>query len=506
MEGVPTRVVCIGAGPAGLTAAYHLGKSGVKVTVLERDPIHVGGISRTETYRSFRFDVGGHRFFSRSREIEALWDELLGEELLTRARKSRIFYNGKLFDYPLRGLDVIAKLGTFESLAFMLSYAKARLFPIRNPRTFEDWVTNHFGRRLFDIFFRSYTEKVWGMKCREISADWAAQRIQGLSLGSAVRNAVLPRNLHGTRGVRTLTETFRYPPLGPGQMWEAAAAKITRAGNEVLMGMDVVGLTQDPESRKWRVSARNPEGTRVEYEADHVISSTPISELAACLGDEVPEHVATAASTLRYRDFLTVVLITKNTDCFDDNWLYIHDATVKVGRVQNFRAWSPHMVPDPALNCLGLEYFCFEGDGLWESTDEELIRLADEELIKLGLLEPGHVVDGTVIRQPKAYPVYDQDYEEKVDLIRRWLEKHRPGLHLVGRNGMHKYNNQDHSMMTALLTAENIIGGEARWDVWEINHDADYLESGVDPRLALVERLVPRPVDPLPDQAPTPGR
>ena len=495
MKGTPPRVICIGAGPAGLTAAYHLGKAAASVTVLERDPRLVGGISRTETYKSFRFDVGGHRFFSKSQEIEDLWEELLGEELLTRQRKSRIFYNGKLFDYPLRALDVIPKLGLFESLGFLLSYGKARMFPIRNPQTFEDWVTNHFGHRLFNIFFKSYTEKVWGMKCKEISADWAAQRIQGLSLGSAVVNALIPSRFRGASSVKTLIETFRYPPLGPGQMWDAAVEKISAAGNEVLLGMNVKSLEQDPDTQVWRVSAYSHDGKLHVYEAEHVISSVPILDLAEYMVDCLPDFIFTAARTLRYRDFLTVALVTKDTDCFDDNWIYIHDASVRVGRIQNFKSWSPHMVPDPEFNCLGLEYFCFEGDGLWESSDEDLIRLADEELIKLGLVTPGHVVDGTVIRQPKAYPVYDENYEEKVNLVRSWLGKNKPGLHLVGRNGMHKYNNQDHSMMTALLTAENILSGEERWDVWQVNQDAEYHESGSDQRLALHERMVPRPVD-----------
>jgi protoporphyrinogen oxidase len=259
--------------------------------------------------------------------------------------------------------------------------------------------------------------------------------------------------------------------------------------------MDVKSLEHNPESSIWKVTAQGQDGKVYEYEADHVISSASIHDLAECMGEHLPDFIFTAARTLRYRDFLTVALITKNIDCFDDNWIYIHDASVKVGRIQNFKSWSPHMVPDPDLNCLGLEYFCFEGDGLWESSDEELIRLADEELIQLGLITPGHVVDGTVIRQPKAYPVYDENYEEKVNLIRSWLEKNKPGLHLVGRNGMHKYNNQDHAMMTALLTAENILCGERRWDVWQVNQDAEYLESGVDRSLALSERMVPRPID-----------
>jgi protoporphyrinogen oxidase len=495
------RVVCIGAGPAGLTAARHLAARGAEVTVLERDPKHVGGISRTEHYKGFRFDVGGHRFFSKSDEIEALWNEILGDQLITRSRKSRIFYNGKLFDYPLRALDALTKLGLLESLLCLASYARARLFPIRNPQTFEEWVTNEFGHRLFSIFFETYTEKVWGMKCREISADWAAQRIKGLSLGSAVRSALAPRwlsrlRLSGGNVPKTLIESFRYPRLGPGQMWEAAARQAVEYGGTVLLGMNVDRLVYDAASQEWTVCAIGADGSRQEYRCDHVISSAAIAELAGCLQPEPPEPVLAAARALRYRDFLTVALIVKDVDCFDDNWIYIHDSAVKVGRIQNFKSWSPHLVPDPELNCLGLEYFCFSGDGLWESDDGALIRLADEELIQLGLVTPGHVIDGTVIRQPRAYPVYDENYEDRIGLFRDWLERSMPGLHLVGRNGMHKYNNQDHAMMTGLLTAENILGAEPRWNVWQVNQDAQYHEVGEDRTLAMSERRVPAAVGP----------
>lgn len=488
------RVICIGAGPAGLTAAYRLTAAGLPVTVLEREPKLVGGISRTERYKGFRFDVGGHRFFSRSKEIEALWEELLGDQLLTRQRKSRILYDGKLFDYPLRPLNALTSLGVFESIRCMASYLKAKMFPIPDPGTFEDWVTNQFGHRLYSIFFETYTEKVWGMKCREISADWAAQRIKGLSLGTAVWDALMPAFLKKRDKVsKSLIESFKYPRLGPGQMWETAADRVREAGGEVCMGISVDQLARSPNTGEWTVSGIDTDGKRHEFHGDHVISSAAIAELVDYLEPRPPEAVKTAASMLRYRDFLTVALIVKNVDCFDDNWIYIHDSSVKVGRIQNFKSWSPHMVPDPDLNCLGLEYFCFRQDGLWEMKDKDLIRLADEELIKLGLVTPGHVIDGTVIRQPMAYPVYDENYEERVALFRSWLESDMQGLHLVGRNGMHKYNNQDHAMMTALLVAENILAGEQLWNVWQVNEDAQYHESGEDRTLALGERLVPRP-------------
>jgi len=490
----PPRVLCIGAGPAGLTAAYHLTKRGVKATVLERDPVHVGGISRTELYKGFRFDVGGHRFFSRSKEINDLWREILGDQLITRPRKSRIFYQGKLFDYPLRVFDALTKLGVVESARCMVSFFKAKMFPIKNPKTFEAWVTNQFGHRLYSIFFETYTEKVWGMKCKEISADWAAQRIKGLSLGSAVWQAFVPSWLrqNGTTP-KTLIDHFMYPRLGPGQMWEAAAECVRQAGGQVLLGLNVQHLARDPDSCEWTVSAIDTEGKQHEFVADHVISSAAIADLVEFLEPPPPEAVLTAARALRYREFLTVALVVRNVDCFEDNWIYIHDSSVRVGRIQNFKSWSPHMVPDPDLNCLGMEYFCFKGDGLWDSKDEDLIRLADEELIQLGLVSPGHVVDGTVLRQTKAYPVYDEDYEERVALFRSWLERNMPEMHLVGRNGMHKYNNQDHAMMTALLAAENIIAGERRWDIWRVNQDAEYHEVGEDRTLAFSERSVPGP-------------
>jgi protoporphyrinogen oxidase len=476
----PPRVVILGAGPAGLTAAYALVKKGAAPVVLEADPEYVGGISRTIRYKGFFFDIGGHRFFSKSKVVEDLWTEILPDDFIHRPRKSRIYYRRRFFSYPLKAFEALFNLGMLESVRCVLSYGAARLRPIRPVRSFEDWVVNQFGRRLFEIFFKTYTEKVWGMSCKEISADWAAQRIKGLSLLRAVLHAVLPRREPKDRSqvVKTLIDSFRYPRLGPGQMWEAARDRVRAAGGRVLLGHVAVGLSRNEATGVWTVRARTASGEDSVFEADHVISSVPMRELFAGLEPPPSPEAARAAAALRYRDFLTVSLILKERDAFDDNWIYIHEPGVRVGRVQNFKSWSPEMVPDPSLNCYGMEYFCFEGDGLWESTDEELVALATRELEELGLCRAGDVVDGTVVRQKKAYPVYDDGYAERVDLLRREIEARYAGLWLVGRNGMHKYNNQDHAMMTALLTVENIVEGRAHYDTWLVNQDAEYHEAG----------------------------
>jgi protoporphyrinogen oxidase len=496
-------VVCIGAGPAGLTAAYLLSKRKVPVTVLERDPVYVGGIAKTATYKGFRFDIGGHRFFSKSSEVERLWSELLGDDLLERPRKSRIYYRRKLFDYPLKAGDALMKLGVVEAVACVLSYLKSRLFPVPRPSNFEEWVTNQFGARLFRIFFKTYTEKVWGMKCTEISADWAAQRIKGLSLASAIRHALIPQHKHKSRDkvIKTLIDSFRYPRKGPGMMWEVATRKIRENGGVVRLGLDVVEVQFDSAMRRWTVIAADAAGRRERFSADHVVSSTSIKELIAALRPAPPTAARRAADSLKYRDFLIVALVVKDRHQFDDNWVYIHDPSVKVGRIQNFKSWSPEMIPDPALNCYGLEYFCFEGDSLWSSPDERLIAMAHGELAKLGLAAPEDILDGHVIRQPKAYPVYDGHYQDHVAAVRDAIAERYPNLHLVGRNGMHKYNNQDHAMMTAMLTVRNILAGRALYDVWQVNQDAEYHESGkagAERTLPIEERLVPQALEPKP--------
>ena len=498
-----TNVAIIGAGPAGLTAAYLLSKSDVPVTVLEADPVYVGGISRTATYKGFHFDIGGHRFFSKCKAVEDLWSEILPNDMLVRPRSSRIFYGGKFFAYPLKAFEALTKLGVFKSILCVLSWLKARLFPVRDPNNFEDWVSNQFGKRLFNTFFKSYTEKVWGMSCKEISADWAAQRIKGLSLGSAIKNALFPQRQpkDRTKVIKTLINSFRYPRKGPGMMWEACAEKTRAMGGQIEMACKVTGCAYDEVTATWTVQFKNGQGQIQTLEAEHVISSAPMRELVRGLTPKVSDAAMHAADSLKYRDFLTVMLILKDRQKFDDNWIYIHDPSVKVGRVQNFRSWSPEMVPDPETACYGLEYFCFEHDGLWDSSDEELIELATRELMQIGLAEAGDVLDGCVVRQKKAYPVYDDHYATHVDTIRQELEDRFPNLHLVGRNGMHKYNNQDHAMMTAMLCSENILADTKLYDLWQVNGDAEYHEAGSVPAEeshGTALRLVPMRVDPAP--------
>lgn len=494
---ITTNVLIIGAGPAGLTAGYLLSKADIPVAIVEKNPSLVGGISRTEKYKDFLFDIGGHRFFSKSKEVVNLWKEILPSDFIERPRLSRIFYGKKYYSYPLKPFEALTNLGIVTSSLCVLSYTWAKLFPIKNPKSFHDWVRNQFGERLFLVFFKTYTEKVWGMSCDEISADWAAQRIKGLSLGSAISNALFlgirkKKRAPGKLVIKTLIDTFRYPRLGPGMLWDAAANKTIAQGGLLHMGTSTQKYEWDDQSQQWIVTAINSSGETVEYSSKHLISSAPLSELTSQI--HPPPSSQEHGLQLRYRDFITVALIAKNSDDFPDNWIYIHDPSVKVGRVQNFRSWSPEMVPDPNLTCLGLEYFCFEGDGLWTMDDQELINLAKREINQIGLIQADSIVDGVVVRQPKAYPVYDDHYRDHVLAIRREFESKYPTLHLVGRNGMHKYNNQDHAMMTAMLTAKNILAGERKFDIWNVNEDAEYHESGYEGAKDALssERLVPK--------------
>jgi protoporphyrinogen oxidase len=460
-------VVVVGAGPAGLTAAYELSRAGIPGVVLEKDAV-VGGISRTVLYRGYRFDIGGHRFFTKVAAVERLWREVLGDDLLLRPRLSRILYRGRYFDYPLKAWNVLRGLGLPYATRALLSYAAARVRPRRPERTLEDWVVNRFGERLYRVFFKTYTEKVWGMPCSEIGADWAAQRIRGLSLSRAVAAALLPRRSHG---IRTLVDAFHYPRLGPGQMWEAVRDRVTAAGLPVWTETEVVAI-RHTGARALGVDVAGRPGPR-HLPASHVISSMPVRELVERLDPPAPARVLAAARALRYRDFLAVALIVDRAHLFPDNWIYVHDPGVRVGRIQNFGNWSPDLVPDPRTSCLGMEYFCFEGDPLWRLPDAELLALARGEAVKLGIVPEGSVTDGAVVRMPKAYPVYDAGYGTNLGVLRAHLSS-LANVHPVGRNGLHRYNNQDHSMFTAMLAVRNILG--ERHDVWAVNADCEYHE------------------------------
>ncbi len=466
------RVVVIGGGPAGLTAAYTLCKAGVPSIILEKDAV-VGGISRTVEYKGYYFDIGGHRFFTKVKAVDEMWHEVLSEEeFLHRKRLSRIYYNKKFFYYPLRAANALWGLGVWNSLLILLSYCQAQLFPTKPEETFEQWVSNRFGKRLYRIFFKTYTEKVWGIPCSEITAEWAAQRIKGLSLFTALRNALLPTQpTRKAEVIKTLIDRFHYPQRGPGMMWETVARLVQQQGSQIRMGAEVQRVLWDPEAVK--AVEVHCDGRKELMQGTHFISSMPIRELIEKFDPPAPSHVLQAAKNLHYRDFLTVALIIDKPEVFPDNWIYIHDPAVKVGRIQNFKNWSPYMVPDKNKTCLGLEYFCFEGDGLWTMSNRQLIELGKKELEKLGFIQASDVIDGAVVRMPKAYPVYDSTYQEALQVIRQFLSS-LTNLQLVGRNGMHKYNNQDHSMLTAMLAVQNILG--AHYDLWQVNADQDYHE------------------------------
>ncbi|HUA34654.1 MAG TPA: NAD(P)/FAD-dependent oxidoreductase [Candidatus Binataceae bacterium] len=492
------ETVIVGAGPSGLTAAYELCKARAAVTVLEADPEKVGGLSRTVEYKGFRFDIGGHRFFSKNSLVEEIWTDILGERMLERDRLSRIYYRGVLFKYPLEVLDVLRKLGPLESAACVLSYVRSHFSSAKDVRTFEDWVTRAFGRRLYEIFFKTYTEKVWGIPCSSISADWAAQRIRGLSIPALFKAAIRWPGSKDAPIIKTLIDRFRYPARGPGEMWETMASRITAMGAKIKMGERATVIERD-NRRVIRIVTEDPQGNRYSYSGDHFISTMPIRALIEAFQPAVPHEILQAARGLSYRDFITVALVLNRPELFPDQWIYIHDPQVKVGRIQNFKNWSPAMVSDSRYSVLGLEYFCFDSDQMWRAPDAELIAMAKRELALTGLADESSVVDAAVVREVAAYPIYDHDYRGHVASIRRFLELEAPNLQLAGRNGMHKYNNQDHAMMTGIMAARNLMG--ANYDQWRVNADALYLEDDNEPGDG--SRLIPMSV--AADEIPPPG-
>ncbi len=490
----PGQVVVVGAGPAGLTAAYELAKRGATCTVIEMDTV-VGGLSRTVEREGWRFDVGGHRFFTKVPEVESLWREILGpEDFLLRRRLSRIYYEGTYYDYPIRLGNALRGLGALEAMRCGASFLWVRAHPPRDLDTFEGWTARAFGWRLYRKFFKAYTEKVWGIPAAEIKADWAAQRIKSLTLGAVIGHAFAPKR--NKARVTSLIEEFHYPRLGPGMMWERARALVEERGSKVLLGtrLDsilrsegraVMAVTRPVVIAEAGGAATEAGGAATEagdevvttsWPFDHLISSMPLSELVQVMDPPAPEELRQAARALRYRDFLTVALVLPAARGFPDNWIYVHSEKVRVGRIQNFGSWSPDLVQQ-GRTCLGLEYFVFEGDVLWSMPDDDLVALGTRELVTLGLVRPADVEKGFVVRMPKAYPVYDAGYQLKVQAIREWLEAEVPNVHPVGRNGMHRYNNQDHSMLTAMLTVESLYGEP--FDTWAVNVESDYHEQQI---------------------------
>jgi len=466
------RPVVIGAGPAGLTAAYQLSKHGVAATVLEATE-QIGGISQTAVRDGWRFDIGGHRFFTKVSAVSDLWHEILGpDDFLTRPRVSRIYYEGKFYDYPLNPWNALSNLGAAESLRCMASYAWARVRPPSDQSAFEGYMAAQFGWRLYRKFFKTYTEKVWGVNANEIRGDWAAQRIRNLNLLRAVAESLLP----GRRKtkVASLIEEFQYPRHGPGMMWERCAELVEASGASVLRSHRVTGVRCEG-GRAVEVVATLPDVTTAEFACSDVVSSMPLPSLVQGMTPAAPPEVLEAAAGLTYRDFITVALVVPAAEAFRDTWIYIHAAEVRVGRVQNFAAWSPEMVAEAGFTCLGLEYFVFEDDDLWTASDDDLVKLATSELEALELVSHGAVRQGWVVRMPKAYPMYDRQYKQRVDVMRSWLRTAAANVWPVGRNGMHRYNNQDHSMFTAMLAVENIVL-DAAHDVWAVNVEAEYHE------------------------------
>ncbi len=463
-------VVIIGAGPAGLTAGYELLRQGVQSVVLEQSD-KVGGISRTETYKGYRFDIGGHRFFTKVGEVQQVWKEILADDFIQVPRLSRIYYKGSYFDYPLSAKSTIKNLGVGQSALVIASYLKAKLRAKLNLtgeiESFEDWVIDRFGERLYRIFFKTYTEKVWGIACSQIQADWAAQRIQGMSLKNAAINA-----LFGSQNAKSLIKKFDYPRLGPGMMWERCQGILDAHGSSVKLHSRVTRIQHD--NRRVLSITVEQNGQTTELTGDDFISTMPITALVRHLDPPAPPAVVKAAQGLKYRDFLIVSLMVNAEHLFPDNWIYIHSPEFKVGRIQNFKNWSPDMVPDLSKTCLGMEYFCNDGDRLWEMADGDLIQLATQEIVGLGLVSGATLIeDGVVIRQKKAYPVYDGAYRQHLKVLQDYLTTFS-NLQTVGRNGMHRYNNQDHSMLTALLAARNVLG--ENHDIWTVNVERSYHE------------------------------
>jgi len=459
--------VIVGGGPAGISAALRLAEQQIPCLLLEKDD-QVGGLCKTVQYQGFRCDIGGHRFFTKNQAIQAIWEKTLGEEFLVRQRISRIYYRGKFFYYPLRVGNALSGLGPAESVKIILSYLKSQVFPIRPEVSFADWVSNRFGRVLFNIFFKTYTEKVWGIPCTPLSADWAAQRIRNLSLGRALYNAL---GIKSGGRVASLIDNFHYPRLGPGQMYEDMSRRLTEQGGEVRTGREVVEIRHQHQKVTHLLTRRDGEDQLTP--CSHCFSSMPITELVLRMSPRAPEEVLEAAGRLRYRSIITVNLLFKTKTALPDNWIYLHSPEVAAGRLQLYENWSPSMVPRPGTSSAGFEYFCFEGDSFWGLSDAELIEIARQDQARLNFYQPVDWLDGFVVRYAKAYPMYEDGYEKHLGQLKAWLAQF-PNLFCIGRYGQFRYNNMDHSMLTGILAVRAMLGEEV--DPWEVNAEGEYLE------------------------------
>jgi len=461
------KVIILGAGPAGLTAAYEACKRGLHPIVFEKDN-EVGGISKTVSYKNYLFDIGGHRFFTKYEEVKGIWKKILGDNFITRPRLSRIYYNNRFFYYPLKPLNALTNLGLRNSFLVLLSYINSQISPYKNVSNLEEWVSNKFGKKLFNIFFKTYTEKVWGIPCKEIQADWAAQRIKSLSLGKAIFNSI---GFIKRGQVTTLIDEFQYPRRGPGQMWNSAKDLVQKQGGTVKLNSKVRRFTK--KGNKIISVLTESNGFLQEITGDYFLSSIPLKELIESIDPPVPNDVLEAARQLRYRDFFTVGLMINKANIFPDNWIYIHSPEVRAGRIQNYKNWSPEMVPDSQTTSLGLEYFCFVTDEIWNREKHELIELGKKEVVQLKFATRDQISDGFVLKSPKTYPIYDEGYQERIEIIKNYLLTIK-NLQTMGRNGLHRYNNQDHSMLSAILAVRNILG--EKHSTWDINIDDEYHE------------------------------
>ena len=490
MQNIKTDILIIGAGPAGLTAGFKLINKR-KFIILEKNPSYVGGISRTEKYKNFKFDIGGHRFFSKSKEINQLWDQMLPKDIILRKRSSRILFKNKFYSYPLKPIEALLNLGFFESFMVVLSYIKAKLIKNKNIKTYQDWVVDKFGQRLFKNFFETYTEKVWGMKCSEISSDWAAQRIKGLDLKKLIINSLFKIK---SKKIKTLVNEFKYPRKGPGMLWESVRDKIIENNNEIFMNAYAYEYKYLEDMRIWKIKCKiNNED--FEIICNRIINSAPLKEVVHNINPCL--KTKKEADLLSYRDFITVAVILDYKLNIEDNWIYLHDPEIKAGRLQNFASWSPEMIDqNKDCACVGLEYFCNKGYGLWSSSDKEIMEVAKNDLKKISIIDTSKISDFKIVRQEKAYPVYDENYKNAVLKIVEELNLKYKSMHMVGRNGMHKYNNQDHAMMSSILTVDNILNNNFKNDPWMINIDAEYHEEKKDQIEALKsERDYPKQIN-----------